>query len=75
MMSRAQHHVDQATTDAECQCGDTISMQEVKVELHMLVEQGLLHMGVSPDGESIFWPTERGIQELGMEAELDSIPS
>jgi hypothetical protein len=49
-------------------------MQEVKVELHMLVEQGLLHMGVSPDGESIFWPTERGIPELGMEAELDSIP-
>jgi hypothetical protein len=49
-------------------------MQEVKVELHMLVEQGLLNMGVSPDGESIFWATEKGIQELGMDAELDSIP-
>lgn len=32
-----------------------------------LVEQGLLHLGYSESAGFIFWPTLRGIEELGME--------
>jgi hypothetical protein len=41
----------------------------MKAELWDLVNQGLLEMGVTEEGEAIFWPTPRGCIELGMEVD------
>lgn len=39
---------------------------DVQDALSALVDEGLLEMGVTEDGEAIFWPTSRGIEELEM---------
>lgn len=39
----------------------------IATELGLLVDQGLLNMGVNHHGETVYWPTERGAVELGME--------
>lgn len=73
-MSRAQHHINETPPNAEY-ADDTISEEEILQELSVLVDQGYLCMGVSEEGKSVFWPTSRGIKELGMEGSLDPIPS
>jgi hypothetical protein len=39
----------------------------IRVELGIMVDEGLLEMGVNSDGEAVFWPTEHGARVLGME--------
>jgi hypothetical protein len=41
--------------------------QEVLNELLVLVDQGLLHMGVDDAGECVFWPTDLGRDALDMD--------
>ena len=36
------------------------------VELGLLVDQGLLQMGINGLGEAVYWPTEVGQRILGM---------
>lgn len=44
----------------------------INVELDQLVTEGLLEMGITPDGEALYWPTRRGCQVLGMELDTES---
>lgn len=37
-------------------------------ELSLMVDEGLLEMGVNEAGEAVFWPTAQGCTELGMES-------
>jgi hypothetical protein len=38
----------------------------INVELGLLVTQGLLEMGITEEGDAVFWPTPKGEQVLGM---------
>jgi hypothetical protein len=38
----------------------------INVELGLLVTQGLLEMGITEEGDAVFWPTPKGEQILGM---------
>lgn len=50
------------------------SVDPVVEELLQMVDEGLMEMGVSADGETVWWPTKRGCVVLGMHSDGPDTP-